>query len=51
MRARTLIPHITLWVGYGAAVAGLALWSHALALLVGGSVLFLAGGFMLREGR
>lgn len=51
MQRRGLIPHLTLWVGYSAAVAGLALWSTALALLVGGSVLFVAGGLMLREAR
>lgn len=44
MRVRALIPHVSLWLGYGLAVTGLALWSLPLALVVGGTVLFVAGG-------
>jgi hypothetical protein len=51
MRAGALIPHLSLWLGYGLAVAGLALWSPALALVVAGGILFAAGGLMLRGPR
>lgn len=48
MRGRALVPHVSMWMGYAMALSGLALWSLALALLVGGTVLFVAGGLMLR---